>query len=462
MSVATSNRAERTVQQLKRPPLHLRQASPRWLVYYYAVQIVCQLALLTGWFSGVRAALRAGTFGISLVVLAITAGRSSGRRQPAASLAIIAVTIVFLEAFNPQTSSALSALATVAQYIAILGPLLWVPRLALDISWFRRIVFILWAFQSSSAIVGTLQVYFPGVFQPALASVLTESNLSGLHITLSNGEQILRPTGLTDSPGGAAGAGMYAILLALGLWTDKPKLWLRVLLAVSIGNGMFVLYICQIRSLVVMVVIAVLITASIHALRGRIRVLAGTSSIFSAIAFATFLAATSVGGEDVTRRLSSLTDASPTQVYYSNRGIFLEHTITQLLPQYPFGAGLGRWGTLAGYFGGDASSFIYVEIQWTGWLLDGGVLLVLAYSAMLATTLWGVLKIARSSFEGDENGLVGWAATLIGYDIGTIALTFNYPVFNSGFGTDFWLLNSALIAVAAKSLRVAASSTLSK
>jgi hypothetical protein len=373
----------------------------------------------------------------------------STHRQPAASLALLALAIVTLESLSPETGSALGAVATVVQYGATFAPLFWVPRLALDLSWFRRVVLIIWAFQWLSALVGALQVYFPGVFQPALASVLTDSYLSGLHIKLSNGEEILRPTGLTDTPGGAASAGTYAILLAIGLWTDRPKLWLRVLLALSIANGMFVLYICQVRSLVVMVGIAMIAVASVHALRGQIRILVGTSLMVAAIAIAAFLAAAAVGGEDVGRRLSTLVDAPPTEVYYANRGIFLEHTLFELLPQYPFGAGLGRWGPLAGYFGGAASTYIWVEIQWTAWLLDGGIFLIGTYAAMLGTTIWSVWRVATRSRPGDKNDLSGWAAMLIGYDIGTIALTFNYPIFMSGFGLDFWLLNSALLTIAA-------------
>jgi hypothetical protein len=397
--------------------------------------------------AGGRVIFRTAAYAVSLLALAFASGRTQ-RRQPAARLALVLTFILALEAINPDTSTLLAAGATIGIYLAILGPIFWVPRLALDVHWFRRIAIVIWSFQSISAFVGALQVYFPGVFQPAVASVLSDSYVASLQITLSNGEEILRPSGLSDAPGGAAVAGTYAIVLALGLWSERPKVWMQLLLAFSIAVGLFVLYVCQVRSFVVMVVIAVASTSIAHALHGRFRKVASFGTALGLIATGSFVAAVSVGGESVTRRLQTLIESSPTEVYYTNRGIFLEHTLTELLPQYPFGAGLGRWGTLAGYFAGSSTNVIYVEIQWTGWLLDGGVLLIGCYAAMIILTLVAVWRIAKTTSGADDRGLANWAAMLIGYDVGTVALTFNFPVFMSGFGMDFWLLNSALLVIA--------------
>ena len=427
-------------------------ASPRWLIFYYVVQIACQLALLVTWLSGARLFFRSTSYVISLILLAVTAGRTTAGRQPAARLALVTLAILGLEIFHPQTESAIGALATIAMYAAILGPLFWAPRLALDVKWFRRLVFMIWGFQSLSALFGALQVYFPDTFHSSVSAALEESYVSSLQITLSNGERILRPSGLTDIPGGAAVGGTYAILLALGLWTDEPKRWLRVCLAASIAIGMFVVYICQIRSLVVMIAISIVATGLTNGLSGRVRRFASTSVLLGAIASVAFVAAVAVGGEDVTRRLSTLIASSPTEVYYTNRGIFLEHTLFDLLPQYPLGAGLARWGMVANYFGvTDPATFIYVEIQWTGWLLDGGVVLIFVYCLMLGVTIGAVWRLAQSSSDTKGGAAIAtWAAALIGYDLGTVALTFNFPAFMSGFGMDFWLLNAALLTVAAR------------
>ena len=39
------------------------------------------------------------------------------------------------------------------------------------------------------------------------------------------------------------------------------------------------------------------------------------------------------------------------QSYQENRGIFLTYTLQELLYEYPFGAGIGRWGMMSAYFG---------------------------------------------------------------------------------------------------------------
>ena len=427
-------------------------ASPRWLISYYVVQIVCQLALLSTALAPGRVFFRTSAFGMSLVALVFTYRASRiPRRHPATVLALVALLILGAEMLNPGTADPLAALATVGMYVAVLSPLVWVPRLALDLSWFRRVVVIIWAFQSASALVGALQVYFPGVFEPAVASILSDSYVSAMQITLASGERILRPSGLSDTPGGAAVAGTYAIILALGLWAERPARWMQILLALSVATGMFVLYVCQVRSLVVMVGISVLATTLVHALRGRIRSVFGISAVAITIAIAAFVAASSVGGDDVTRRMSTLVNSSPTEVYYTNRGIFLEHTLSELLPLYPFGAGLGRWGMAASYFGGQASNSIYVEIQWTGWLLDGGIPLIFTYVLMLVLTVLSAWSMARRHADRTRD-LSSWAALLVGYDVGTIALTFNFPVFMASFGMDFWLLNAALFTVVVRDL----------
>ena len=83
----------------------------------------------------------------------------------------------------------------------------------------------------------------------------------------------------------------------------------------------------------------------------------------SLIAFAFAIA---IGGDAVTGRLSTLIEDNPTKVYYSNRGFFIEHTFVDMLPQYPLGAGLGRYGMMRTYFGSwldSGSKPIWVEVQ---------------------------------------------------------------------------------------------------
>jgi len=171
------------------------------------------------------------------------------------------------------------------------------------------------------------------------------------------------------------------------------------------------------------------------------------AALLAAVLVAGFQWAVSVGGAAVGSRLAAFTQ-NPERVYSQERGRFLIETIEELLPKYPLGAGLGRWGMMNHYFGDNTnleSGVFWVEIQWTGWLLDGGVPLIFAYVAALALTLRATMRIALTR---DSSDLWLWGAILFGYDIGALANTFAYPLFIGQSGLEFWLFNALLYAAA--------------
>jgi hypothetical protein len=163
----------------------------------------------------------------------------------------------------------------------------------------------------------------------------------------------------------------------------------------------------------------------------------------------TFGWAIAVGGTGTLDRITSLFSGSADQVYYQNRGHFLEDTINILLPKYPWGAGLGRWGMMNSYFGKNGNPLtdpIWVEIQWTGWLIDGGIPLVLTYTIALIMASYMTIKIAFERYRMDD--LSFWSAVVAAYNVGVLMITFNYPVFVSQMGMEFWLLNAAIFVAA--------------
>ena len=149
--------------------------------------------------------------------------------------------------------------------------------------------------------------------------------------------------------------------------------------------------------------------------------------------------------EGVLARLETLTEANPSEVYYRNRGIFVEDTVENLMLEYPAGAGLGRWGMMAYYFGGTSAKSLHAEIQMTGWLYDGGILMVIAGYAALALACTFALKTA---LRHPDSVVADYAGLMFGYNIGSVAVTFNYPLFISQGGLEFWLLNAALATAA--------------
>ena len=115
------------------------------------------------------------------------------------------------------------------------------------------------------------------------------------------------------------------------------------------------------------------------------------------------------------------------------------------LPDYPLGAGLGRWGMVNQYFGGGRNA-LWAEIQLTGWLFDGGILLLLAYPVTVVAAVWQGVRTALRHWSSPE--LDGWAAVIGGYNVGALALTFSCPLFMSTAGVEFWLINATLLQVA--------------
>ena len=95
------------------------------------------------------------------------------------------------------------------------------------------------------------------------------------------------------------------------------------------------------------------------------------------------------------------------------------------------------------YFADHRKLALWVEIQWTAWLVEGGIPLIAAYTAALVLTIRTAWKIA---FMRDRGDLWVWGAVLFAYDWGILAFTFSYPVFEGQFGIEFWLLNAALYA----------------
>jgi hypothetical protein len=160
---------------------------------------------------------------------------------------------------------------------------------------------------------------------------------------------------------------------------------------------------------------------------------------------------------DVSARIGALVAASPGTVYYQNRGRFLEEALFRTLPRAPFGEGLGHWGMTATYFGrgGDPSKSVWVEIQWAGWIVDGGAPLLLAYLAAIALALLATWRIALARPWPGAEDLPFWGAIVLAYSVGAAALTFSYPIFLAQPGMEFWLLNATLFA-AARNARAAA------
>ncbi len=399
--------------------------------------------------------MRVGTFALSLISLVVLVWlrgmRGHSPRHPATSPAI-GVLLILVASFclHPYMNTMLAGGAQCAMYAAILAPLFWVRRLRITSKGFQWLIFMMWSFHTLSASFGVLQVYFPGKYQPYISTAIQNSKLgvSALMIKLADGSLVPRPMGLTDTPGGAATAGFYALLLGVGIALRDRNPILRLACMGSAAIGLFCIYLSQLRSILIFAGVCLICLAVVLLRQGKFGKVTVMTVGVIALVVATFTWAVTVGGESTVARLSSLVNDRADAVYHQHRGYFLEETIKVLLPQYPLGAGLGRWGMMNSYFGNNSNPLtksIWVEIQWTGWLIDGGVPLIIAYVAALVQACLTAWKIAISRQLGD---FTGWGGLIFAYNIGALAITFNYPLFIGQSGMEFWLLNSALLMAA--------------
>lgn len=420
-----------------------------WVHTFIVLQLIFQLLLLVPQIGALRLLMRTASFGLSLFLSVWL--RGDGPKHPATKPAIAIMFILVISLFvNPSTNTFLAGAGQCALYAAIMGPLLWVKGLKITPNGFKLLIFLMWGFHTISSIFGVLQVYFPGQFQPVLSTAYTKggSEATDYLITLANGAQVYRPMGLTDTPGGAGVAGFYALLLSVGIALNQRHPILRVACISSASIGLFCLYLSQVRAMLVIAAICLLALAAVLARQGEFGKLTAMLTGVGVLITATFSWALAIGGQSSLNRLSALVDDRADTVYYNNRGHFLEDTFNNLLSQYPLGAGLGRWGMMYSYFGdpdNPASPPLWAEIQWSGWLFDGGVPLMIAYVVALYFACYTAWQIAMNR---QSSNLTLWGGLIFAYNIGAVAFTFSYSLFISQAGMEFWLLNTSLLVAA--------------
>lgn len=148
-------------------------------------------------------------------------------------------------------------------------------------------------------------------------------------------------------------------------------------------------------------------------------------------------------------RFAVLFEGDTTQALYASRGIFLEHTFRELMFDHPLGAGVGRWGMMRVHFGrfdANPSPPIWVEIQPTGWLIDGGLPLMIVYTLAIAVAMRQLYRLA-----GPAGGSIAFpAAIVLCMNLFMVGQSFAGPAFNSTSGTQFWLCTAVVFAAAGR------------
>jgi hypothetical protein len=398
----------------------------------------------------VRLPVRVAAYAISLLALAWW-GRQLKRvaPHPAQMWLLFAFCWLVLMIFHPTTNTTLAGVAQVCLYLAVAAPVFWSPGLVRNPRQLERLLALLLICNGINSLVGVLQVYDPETWMPAEFSIIQRTSKFGLGAVSyldDAGRVIVRPPGLFDNPGAVCGPGMLAVLLGLVFTLNGRKVWHKAGALAFAGLGLAAIYLSQVRTAVLIagaMTLVYLLTLGV-ALGNRRQ--AGKALALAVLVMVTALPlAVRFGGQGVQKRFATLTVNSPLAVYYeAKRGGMVENAFSALLPQYPLGAGLARWGMMRLYFGDEYNPdapLIWSEIQFPSWILDGGVPLLLLYLLALGVTTWREWRIVRRS---PDEEMKTWGTPIFAANLGTLALIFSFTPFTAPVGMQYWFLAGVL------------------
>lgn len=403
-----------------------------------------------------RLGIRFAAFAISLVAFAwwqVHPHRFVPHRAANWVLAVMALLGIML--FHPTTMSLVGGLAHMMVYFAVLAPMFWAPYFVRSPEHLARLLGLLLICSGVNALVGVLQVYDPATWMPGeLSRVVTEgaTGLGPVTYTGPNGRLIVRPPGLFDTPGAVAGPGMFAALLGVVFGLSAIPMWQRVGSFALAAAGVAAIYLSQVRVSLVIVVVMFAAYAGVLFLQRR-TAKAITLGVFAGgIIALSFGVALTLGGDSILDRVMTLFADDPMAVYYKARGNQLDYTLNEMLYEFPFGAGLARWGMTAGYFAGSGLPRIWAEIQITGWLIDGGILMVVIYGGALLVNALYELRIARTR---GVSRVAACAAVVFAANLGVAIMIITFTPFVTQIGIQYWFLAGALHGVATRERVVA-------
>lgn len=396
-----------------------------------------------------RLSIRVSAFIISLAAFGWWMLHPSERRPAHKAYSWVAGVMMLLAAmvFHPGTASIYGGLAHSMVYLAILAPFFWAPALVRTPEHLARLLGILLICSGANAVVGVLQVYDPGTFMPAeLSRLITDSTVGLGPVTYEgpDGRLIVRPPGLFDTPGAVSGPAMFAALLGVVFGLSALPAWMRIGSFAFAGAGVAAIYLTQVRISLAMTILMFLSYAGVLMLQRRVSKATTIGILGGVLGAAAFAVAFSLGGASVSDRFATLLAGDPISVYYNARGFQLSKGFADTLFEYPFAAGLARWGMAAAYYGSRGSG-LWAEIQLTGWLIDGGVAMLVLYGGALFLVARSQYRIARLT---QYPRMAACAAVVFALSIGPMAMSLSFTPFVTQIGIQFWFLAGALHGVA--------------
>jgi hypothetical protein len=429
------------------PPRDLQRWS--WAEVFVAIQLLLGLVFFLPGAQSYRTVVRALPYIVSGAALIYYFRRGTGERLPAcsnwliASLALLAVNLL-----HP-TTHWLAGIAQVVFQVCIAAPAFWMGRAVRSEAHLMRVLWVLFVASALSSVLGILQVYYPATFLPrefsALAQSLNPAAIRSLTYVGADGREIIRPPGFSDMPGGASVAGLTTMILGLALAVRREQRVITIAgCLIAAALGMTALYLTHVRSLSILAVASggvfcLLRFRQGRAIDGAVTLIAGVLLVVGAYAWAV-----AVGGQALSDRFIPLVNDGVFRAFDENRGVFLRYTLAETLYDYPLGAGLGRWGMMNVLFGDPTlweAPQIHVEIQPTGWLLDGGVPMWLLYGGAIVVALRASYRVAA---RAASSSLQDAATLVLCMQLTIFGLCFTGPMFNTQLGILFWAITGGL------------------
>lgn len=440
MSAATISAEPRNPRRAVRPA---RETAA--MVFFVAAQFLLPGLLMIPGSQKYRFVIRAIPYASSLLLLAYFAGKRRRVRLPPGGIFIgIALAILAINLPRPDSPS-MAGIAQLVFQVAIAAPLFWGAKMVANTEDLYRLLRLFFLANAIGTVVGALQVINPDVYLPRDFGMAKESAES-LSYKAASGKKMYRPPGLSDVPWGAAVTGSLTAFSGILLMSDaRLTLIMRLACLAMAGLGVFDIYMCHVRSLLLVTAAAILVASFLMAMQGRLRQAGLVWLALALVVVGAFSYAVRVGGEATAKRFLRVADEGLATSFEKNRGGFVIHTFNWLLPQYPLGAGVGRWGMMNVYFADrkdkTAPPPLYAEIQITGWLLDGGVPMWFFYGGGILIAMGYSLRLA-SRARGRELEVL--AIYVFGFGVLIATQAFASPTFNTSMGIQFWALFGAL------------------
>jgi hypothetical protein len=437
-----------------------RAATPQhvkwgWLEWFLVAQTFIPALLFVPGLSSIRFVVRVASFALALVAwwMISQSGqvRSGSRSFPATSWLKPTIAVLLLLIFHWNSNSPQSAFAQVVLYVAVFSPAFWAASVLKTSKQLGRLMMIMLICNGLSALVGLGQVFRPQTFNPPFIPGVTDTNLEALEGAASAltykdefGRTIVRPCGLSDMVGSAAGAGATAALIGLAYFLRPIGNFKRLLCLGLAFCGMAVIYYSQVRTMLVMLIICLIVLMVLFTMQKSFgyATAIGTFGALVIVAALSWVMATS--GMVVVERFLGLANENFSETYSKSRGGYVRAALTEIVWENPLGIGLGWWGSIYGTLGDKSKPNPYwIEVMIPAWVYDGGFPLLILYVGAIIVTMFDTLRIA---LRAKDRELKFWAAVVFASNLSVIATCFSYVTFVATIGIQFWLLSAVVHA----------------